>query len=187
MHLVKTAAVLCAGWLLAAGPLAFGQLSERFIQGERFAPFVPSPAPVVERMLDLVDLEQKDTLFDLGSGDGRIVLEAAQRYGARAVGIEIDMELAKKTQRQIEALRLTSRAEIIHGDMLQQDLSEATVVTMYLTETSNERLRPWLEEQLQAGTRVVTHDFQILGWDAKAVEEVRGPGRMHRLYLYVVD
>lgn len=187
MNAVGKTALRVTALAVATGTCLFAQLGQRYLPGERFAPFVPSPAPVVERMLNLAELEEKDVLYDLGSGDGRIVLEAAQRFGSRAVGIEIDAELAKKTQRQIADLRLTSRAEIVHGDMLQQDVSEATVVTMYLTETSNERLRPWLEDQLKPGTRVVTHDFQIRGWDAETVEEFRGPGRTHRLYLYRVE
>lgn len=184
MQAAKYRAVHLVAALSLASTAAWGQDARGFAPGEMLAPFVPSPAPVVEAMLELAGTREADTLYDLGSGDGRIVLEAAQRYGARAVGIEIDMELAKKTQRQIDDLRLQNRAQIIHGDMLQQDVSEATVVTMYLTGASNERLRPWLEAQLKPGTRVVTHDFQIRGWKADAVEDIRGPGRMHKLYLY---
>ncbi len=135
-------------------------------------------------MLELAQVDSHDKVYDLGSGDGRIVIMAAQQFGAEAVGAEINGELYKQSSARIVELGLEKRAKILHEDMFDINLRPATVVTLYLLTVVNERLRPVLEKQLRAGTRVVSHDFQVPGWKPdKVIEVVSGNGVSHKLYL----
>jgi 16S rRNA A1518/A1519 N6-dimethyltransferase RsmA/KsgA/DIM1 with predicted DNA glycosylase/AP lyase activity len=147
---------------------------------------VPSPHKIVERMLELAEVKQTDTVYDLGSGDGRILVTAAQKFGARAVGIEIDPELAKKSEARLQELALSNRAKVIQANLLEVDLSPASVVTLYLLTSANTMLKPNLEKSLKPGSRVVSHDFQIDGWTPVKTERVRGEGRTHTIYLYEI-
>jgi protein-L-isoaspartate O-methyltransferase len=148
-------------------------------------PFVTTPDDVVNAMLDLAEVTDRDTVYDLGSGDGRIVLAAAGR-GARAVGIEIDPDLAEKSRARVRGQGLTERATVRRGDLFKQDLTPATVVTMYLKPLVNAQLRPQLD-QLRPGTRIVSHMFSMPGAKpAKKVEVQSAETRMgHVLYLWV--
>jgi SAM-dependent methyltransferase len=153
---------------------------------ERIVPFVPTPLEVVKRMLKLAKVERDDVVYDLGSGDGRIVIMAAQKFGAQAVGVELDDELFKKSSDRIAQLRLEKRARILHENMFETDLHHATVVTLYLLTSVNEQLRPRLEKQLRPGARVVSHDFLVQGWEPEKVEKVTSEnGIEHTIYLYV--
>jgi protein-L-isoaspartate O-methyltransferase len=152
--------------------------------GEKVAPYVPSPMEIVDRMLELAGTTARDVVYDMGSGDGRIVLRAAQKYGARSVGVEIDHRLAVESAEKAKELKLDKLATIIEGDMFQTNLQSATVVTVYLILYANERLRPVLEKGLRPGTRVVSHDTRIPGWEA-AKEETFNVGVVpHTIYLY---
>lgn len=152
---------------------------------ERLAPYYPTPEIVVQKMLELAELKPGEKLFDLGSGDGRIVIMAAQKFGADATGIEIDEDLYRRSASRIKALGLDKKARIIHGDILQQDYSSADVITVYLLPSSNEKVRPLLERQLKKGSRVVCHDFEMQGWSPDKVLHVEdAEGRSHTLYLY---
>ncbi|HPQ17549.1 MAG TPA: class I SAM-dependent methyltransferase, partial [Bryobacteraceae bacterium] len=122
-------------------------------QPERLAPFVPSPQVVVERMLAAADIKPNETVYDLGCGDGRVVITAARVFKAKGVGVEISKELARQAREQVKALGLTNRVNIIEGDLLQVDLKPADVVTLYLLTSSNERLKPLLEANLRPGAR----------------------------------
>jgi protein-L-isoaspartate O-methyltransferase len=155
---------------------------------EKLAPYYPTPESVVERMLKFAGLKPGEKLFDLGSGDGRIVIIAAQKFGADATGVEIDAELAKQSSERIHRLGLEKSARIVRGDILRQDYSSADVVAVYLLPRSNERLRPMLEKQLREGTRIIAHDFVFRGWTPEREEYVEddGAGRSHTLYLYVI-
>jgi protein-L-isoaspartate O-methyltransferase len=157
-------------------------------EGEKLAPYYPTPEPVVERMLKFAALKPGEKMFDLGSGDGRIVIIAAQKFGADATGVEIDAELAKESAEKIRSLGLEKKAHIVRGDILRQDYSSADVLAVYLLPRSNERLRPMLEKQLRNGTRIVAHDFVFRGWTPEREEYVEddGAGRSHTLYLYVI-
>lgn len=151
------------------------------------APYVVSPQRIVDRMLELADLKPNETLYDLGSGDGRIIITAAQRFHAKAVGVEISDSLVRSTNDKIAKLGLQNLITTIHKDMLQVDLSPADVVTIYLMTGSNEILRPNLEKYLKPGARVVSHEYVIPGWKPKLVEradedDVHG----HVIYLYAV-
>lgn len=153
---------------------------------DRLAPFVPTPLDVAERMLKEAQVDRHDRVYDLGSGDGRIVIMAAQKFHAQAVGVEIDEELFKQSSARIAELGLEKHAEILHANMYEVNLRPATVVTLYLLTSVNERLRPLLEKQLRSGARVVSHDFQVRGWKPeKVVDIVSENGISHTIYLYV--
>ncbi len=154
----------------------------------KIVPFVPTPPEVVERMLELAKVDRHDIVYDLGSGDGRIVIMAAQKFGAQAVGVELDDELFKKSSERIAELGLEKKAKIIHGNIFDADVRPATVVTLYLLTSVNEQIRPLLEKQLRPGTRVVSHDFEMhgQGWEPKKVERMTlENGVEHTIYFYV--
>jgi len=152
----------------------------------RISPYVSTPHRVVEKMLELAGVGPDDTVYDLGSGDGRIVIAAAQKYGARAVGVEIRSELAEQSSKEIARLGLEKSARIIHGDMFEVNPTRATVVTLYQLTEVNKRLRPLLEKTLRPGTRVVSVDFQVLGWDPEKTQIVTSDaGTEYKLFLYV--
>lgn len=153
---------------------------------QRLAPYVPSPQPVVERMLELADLKPFETVYDLGCGDGRVLLTAAREFRAKAVGVELSEPLAKATQEQVTKLGLANRVTVIQGDLMKVDLRPADVVTVYLLTSSNEELKPIFEKSLHKGARVVSHDFQIRGWKPDRVEKVDATSRAHTIYVYIM-
>jgi protein-L-isoaspartate O-methyltransferase len=154
---------------------------------EKLAPYYPTPESVVKKMLELGELKAGEKMFDLGSGDGRIVIMAAQKFGADATGVELDNDLWRQSTEKIRKLGLQKQARIIHGDILEQDYSSADLITVYLLPVSNDRVRPILEKQLKKGARIVAHDFEFSDWTpAKTVDiDDDGEGRSHRLFLYV--
>jgi protein-L-isoaspartate O-methyltransferase len=151
----------------------------------RLAPFYPTPEMVVARMLELGELKPGEKMFDLGSGDGRIVIMAAQRFHADATGVELDKNLVRQSMDKIRKLGLEN-ARIVNGDLLKQDYSFADLVTVYLLPLSNDKVQPLLDRELKKGARVVAHDFEFRGWSADRVETIDddGEGRSHKLYLY---
>jgi ubiquinone/menaquinone biosynthesis C-methylase UbiE len=151
---------------------------------ENLAPYLPSPQLVVERMLEAAQVKAGETVYDLGSGDGRIIITAAQKYGANAVGVEISEVLYKSTLKKVNALGLTSQVKIIHGSALKVDLSAADVVTIYLLTSSNAMLKPNLEKYLKPGARVVSLNFGMPGWKATRVESVHADRQTHTIYVY---
>ncbi|MDH4196406.1 MAG: methyltransferase domain-containing protein [Candidatus Aminicenantes bacterium] len=151
------------------------------------APYVPTPMPVVERMLELASLSPDDVLYDLGSGDGRIVITAARKFGCRAVGIDIDPDMVRMGRLTARREGVASRIRFICADVTKSDLRKATVVTMYLLPESNELLAPILEKQLRPGARVVTHDYSMPGWEDRLLRWERVPGEdgpEHTVYAY---
>jgi phage tail-like protein len=139
-------------------------------------------------MLELARVTPSDVVYDLGSGDGRTVITAAQQFGAEAVGVELDDGRFEESAARIAALGLGRRAKIMHGDLFAADLHRATVVTLYLLSRVNARLRLSLEAQLRPGTRVVAHDFPVPGWEpARVVTSRLGVTAPHALYLYVIQ
>ncbi len=153
---------------------------------EKLAPFVPTPEPVVLRMLELAGVGPDDVVYDLGCGDGRIPILAAQKFGARGVGVELDEGLFQEASERVRKLNLEERVKIVHGDLMEVDLSPATVVTLYLLTSSNEKVRPNLEKYLRQGARVVSHDFEMRGWKAEKVEPFSSEAAGgHTIYLYV--
>jgi len=140
----------------------------------RDVPFVPTPEPVVEKMLELANVGPNDVIYDLGSGDGRIVITAAKKYGARGIGVDIDPERIREARQNAEAAKVTDLVEFHEGDLFNVDLSDATVVTMYLLSRVNLKLRPKLFEELKPGTRIVSHAFDMGDWEPLRTETVDG-------------
>jgi protein-L-isoaspartate O-methyltransferase len=173
-----------------APPVAKDKPSESAAPAEkqptRLAPFVPTPMPVVEKMLEVAQVTSGDVVYDLGSGDGRIVIMAAQKHGARSVGVELDRGLAEESTEKVRDLKLDGLVTIIQGDLLKTNLQRATVVTVYLLLGANDQLRPILERDLKPGTRVVAHDMGIPGWRYAQQESVTVDGVLHSIYLYQV-
>lgn len=130
--------------------------------------FVPSRHAVADGMLQLAQVTNDDVVYDLGSGDGRIVILAAQKYGARGVGIEIDPTLVATASQVAEEGGVASRVRFIEGDLFTADISEATVVTLYLSTSVNARLEPKLRSELRSGARVVSQQFPIGKWPPTA-------------------
>ena len=166
-----------------AGSVLYGQ---QFKNPDNLAPDFPTPELVVDRMLELAQIRPNEIVYDLGCGDGRIVITAARKFNARAVGIEMARDIFERTSARVLALNLQDRVTIIHGNALHTDLSHADVVTLYLLTSSNDRLRPRLEHDLHVGSRVVSHDYEIRGWEPKMVDRINVAGRKHTIYLYEV-
>ncbi len=154
------------------------------VHARSLAPFVPSPQPIVDRMLAAADLKPGETLFDLGCGDGRVLVTAAQKFHAKAIGIELSPKLVEAANEQIKALHLEDQVKVIQGDLMEANLSSADVVTIYLLTHSNDMLRPNLEKYLKRGARVVSHDFQVRGWKPVRVEKLEVYRRTHSIYVY---
>jgi SAM-dependent methyltransferase len=142
-------------------------------------PFVRTPQRVVTRMLEVANVSEDDVVYDLGSGDGRIPITAAQTYGARGVGIEIKSGLVQKARQRAKMAGVADRVEFRQQDLFEADFSDATVVTLYLLPDVNTKLRPILFEQLEPGTRVVSHGFDMNAWEADRVVQV------DNTYLYL--
>jgi precorrin-6B methylase 2 len=169
--------------LICAGFPAF---SQKFSNPDTLGPDMPTPPQVIERMLEAARLKSSETLFDLGCGEGRIVIMAAQKYKAHAVGIELSRDIADKTSAHIKAIGLDQMVSIVHGNALHYDLSPADVVTLYFLTSSNDRLKPVLEKYLKPTARVVSHDYEIRGWKPSMKESVAVDGRQHMIYVYTM-
>ena len=156
------------------------------------APFITTPPEVVARMLQLAGTGPQDTVIDLGSGDGRIVIAAAREHGARGLGIELDPKLVTLARENARRAGVADRARFVEGDALKTDLAQASVVTIYLLPFLLDQLQPRLLAQLRPGARVVTHAFAFKGWKPDRSETVRisarheGQGGESRIFLWVV-
>jgi len=135
-------------------------------------------------MLEAAQTKAGEVVYDLGCGDGRVLVIAAQKFGARAVGVEISPKQVETANENIRRNGLQDRARVIKGDLMETDLREADVVTLYLLTSSNEIIRPLLEKQLKPGARVVSHDFEVKGWKPVRVEKIGAHNRMHPIYVY---
>lgn len=171
--------------LVATAP--FGASAQHFTDRDTLAPVFPSPESVVDQMLTMAQVKPGEMVYDLGCGDGRIVIAAAQKFKARAVGIEIRRDVYEKTAARVASLGLSDQVKIVRGNALRYDLSPADVVTLYLMTSSNERLKPILLKDLKPTARVVSHDFEIRGWKPAAVDKLMVGGRPHMVYLYRVS
>ncbi len=144
-------------------------------------PYVPTPQPVVDAMLNVAKVNKNDVLYDLGSGDGRIVVTAAQKFGTRGVGVDINPERIKEANQNAQTAGVTDRVKFVQGDLFKTDLSEATVVTLYLLPEVNLKLRPELLK-LKPGTRIVSHAFDMGDWKPEQTLNVDGK----TIYYWVV-
>ncbi|HVJ12300.1 MAG TPA: class I SAM-dependent methyltransferase [Burkholderiales bacterium] len=155
-------------------------------------PFITTPPEVVERMLQLAGTRAGDLVVDLGSGDGRIVIAAAQKFGARGLGIELDAALVEKSRENAKRMKLEERVRFVEGDVLRADISGASVVTVYLLPALMVQLQSRFLEELAPGTRIVSHSFTMAGWPPDRSEMVKlsarhpGQGDESRLYLWIV-
>jgi len=151
------------------------------------APFVATPMAVVEKMLEMAGVTDQDIVYDLGCGDGRIVILAARKYGARGVGIDIDPRRIEESRALARTVGVEDRVTFLLGDAAKADISPATVVTLYLLPESNALLRPVLEEQLRPGTRVVSHNYHMPGWEDREIGYTAlttGDGELHTIFVY---
>ena len=154
---------------------------------QQVAPFDATPQEVVARIVKLADVKKGDVLYDLGSGDGRIVITAAKKYGIKAVGFEVDTELVRRARESARKQGVAHLVEFREQDFLTADLSPATVVTLYLSSDGNLKLRPQLLKQLKAGARVVSYTFDMGDWQPKIAEAYwDGAGNAHQLYLWEI-
>ena len=136
--------------------------------------FVPTPQAVVDAMLTMANVTSKDVVYDLGCGDGIIVATAAQKYGARAVGIDIDPQRVKEANERIQKAGVADKVKILNQDLFETDISEATVVTLYLLPSLNVKLIPKLMKELKPGTRIVSQSFDMGDWKPEKTEQVDG-------------
>jgi SAM-dependent methyltransferase len=165
----------------------FGQQRNLADYKDNLAPYVVSPEHAIDKMLQMANLKPGETLYDLGCGDGRILIAAAARYRVKAVGIEISDHLAKTAAERVKKAGLENEVKVVHGSFMHTDLSGADVVTLYLATTANESLRPNLERYLRPNTRVVSYDYPIPGWKPINTSESEGRhGANHTIYLYQV-
>lgn len=178
---MKAALVSLSAWIALS---AWAQ--QPFLETDSLAPYVPTPQEVVERMLEAAHLRPGETVYDLGCGDGRVVITAAQKFKAKAVGVEIKDFLVRSTSRKVQALGLTESVQIVHGNALNTDLSKADVVTMYLLTRSNDLLRPNFEKWLKPGARVVSYEYPVRGWEPVRTEVVEIQKIAHKIYVYEI-
>jgi cyclopropane fatty-acyl-phospholipid synthase-like methyltransferase len=179
----KLVAVFLFGWILSADALGADYPEE--------IPFVPTPLEVVDKMLELAEVKNGDIVYDLGSGDGRIVIRAAKRYGVRAVGIEMDRLLLEQARQDARAAGVSHLVQFRAEDAFKTNLSEATVVTLYMLPWFNTKMKPSFKRYLKPGARIVAHDFGIEGWPPDKTVRLPGyelkPGgvkHQHVLYLW---
>jgi SAM-dependent methyltransferase len=173
---------------LAGMPGLAARHSLRMPEQESLAPYVPTPQDVVERMLELAQVTSKDMVYDLGCGDGRIVVTAAKKYGAHGVGVDIDPQRIRESQENAKRAGVENLVKFLQQDAMTVDVSPATVVTLYLLPDSNRRLRANLTKELKPGARIVSHAFDMDDWDPLKTEQFTDAGGMTRtLYLWKAD
>jgi SAM-dependent methyltransferase len=182
--LLLAIALCCAGSLFAAGQSVVTPKPG----ATTLAPFVPTPPDVVERMLKLAGVTKRDVVYDLGCGDGRIVIAAAQRFGARGVGVDIDPERIRQSQENARKAGVEQLVTFLLQDALKTDISKATVVTLYLLSSSNLALRPLLTKQLRPGARIVSHAFDMGDWEPAKIDRFTDAmGIARTIYLWKAD
>ena len=167
---------------ISASAPVFGQ-DARY--ANKLAPYVASPVHVVDRMLELARVKPGETVYDLGCGDGVILVEAVQKFNVKAVGVEISPKLVERAEQRIERAGIAQQARVMQGDLLTVDLSGADVVAIYLGTQLNAQLRPRLEKYLKPGARVVSHDYPIKGWKPTKVDWSDSK-QSHLIYLYEI-
>lgn len=152
------------------------------------APFVPTPIDVVERMLQLAEVTSRDLVYDLGCGDGRIIITAASKYGARGVGVDVEPYWVAESQSGAKRAGVEQLVTFSLQDALTVDLSPATVVMLYLVHWSTSKLQPIIRRQVRTGTRIVSHNYDVDGWAPDKTEKFTdASGRVRSLYLWIVD
>jgi len=176
---VSVARAACVAYVL----VAFSALAQERAPD---VPFVPTPMPVVERMLELAQISKDDVVYDLGSGDGRLVISAALRYGARAIGVELNPVWVRDARRNAAAAGVADRVTFRIEDLFETDLREATVVTLYLLPAVNRKLLPKLRSELRPGARIVSHEYGLGDWPPNRSEEMVVNGERHMIHFWIV-
>jgi cyclopropane fatty-acyl-phospholipid synthase-like methyltransferase len=176
---LKRRTFLAAGIAAAATGCSTAEL-------HKIAPYVPTPWPVVDAMLRLAAVRKDDVVYDLGCGDGRIVISAARYFGARGVGVDIDPRLIEEANAAARAAGVSQRARFAVQDLFTTDFSEATVITLFLYPDMNARLLPKFRSDLRPGTRIVSHQFRIGDWQPARIEAARFANRSYPIFLWVV-
>ena len=185
----RVALFICAVAIAAAS----GGCEQRILAGQPLVrvpdvPYEPTPHDVVSEMLRLAQVGANDVVYDLGCGDGRIVIAAAQRFGARGVGVDIDANLINQAEANAKTAGVERRVKFLVQDAMTVDVSDATVVTLYLLSASNVKLRPILTRQLRRGARIVSHSFAMGDWEPEVVDTFRDAnGTSRTLYLWTTD
>lgn len=174
MKACLTAATLALGLCLAPVDALSAQTDTQQATKTPDVIFVPTPQAVVDAMLEMANVRNGDILYDLGSGDGRIPITAAKKYDLRAVGIDIDPERIQEARANARAAGVEDEVTFRQEDLFETDFSEATVVTLYLLNSLNEKLRPRLLAELRPGTRIVSHAFRMGDWEPEQTREVDG-------------
>jgi len=152
---------------------------------ESVAPYVPTPLNVVRQMLIIAEVGPHDVLYDLGCGDGRILFTAVEEFDIpRAVGFELNSRMVESTRLKIEDKGLNGRIKVVEGNFFEEDLSEASVITLYLTTSGNAKLRPKFHDELRKGTRIVSHDFPIVDWITAKHDQGYYNVGSHKIYFY---
>jgi len=176
--------VSMSGWLATRAAAQ----SQDDVESKKIVPYVPTPQEVVEKMLEMADVKKGDVVYDLGSGDGRIVVTAAKKYGVKAIGFEIDPERIRESHENIRKAGVGHLVEIRQQDIRTVDLSAASVLTMYLLPEVNLMLRPNIWSQMKPGSRVVSHDFDMGDWKPLKTVELKDSSTWgHTLYLWRVE
>jgi ubiquinone/menaquinone biosynthesis C-methylase UbiE len=172
-HFLAALGAVGATGALVHSPLSFAQAAKaaKAIRTPDVV-FVPTPNEVVNKMLEMAQVTSKDIVYDLGSGDGRIPITAAQKYGARGVGIDINPERIREANENLKKSGVADKVKFVEGDLFETNISEATVVTLYLLNSLNAKLRPKLMKELKPGTRVVSHAFNMGDWKPERTETV---------------
>lgn len=189
---LSVALALCwviAGWVAFQSnwPEIGAEVRVARAQEGKIVPYVPTPQEVVDRMLELAQVKKGDVVYDLGSGDGRIVITAAKKYGVRAIGFEIDPDRIKESRENIRKEGVGNLVEIRQQDIRTVDLSQVSVLTMYLLPEVNLMIRPNIWKQMKSGSRVVSHDFDMGDWQPVKTESIKDrSGWDHTLYLWRV-
>ena len=180
---------LCIALLaLVASDHSFLVQAQEDVESRKIVPYVPTPQEVVDRMLEMVQVKKGDVVYDLGSGDGRIVVTAAKKYGVKAIGFEIDPQRIKESHENIRKAGVEKLVEIRQQDIRTVDLSGASVLTMYLLPEVNLMLRPNIWSQMKPGSRVVSHDFDMGDWKPVRTEQIKdSSGWDHTLYFWRVE
>lgn len=170
-----------------AGTRVFAFATALLLSGcVKVAPYLPTPGPVVDRMLELAEVTQNDVVYDLGSGDGRIVIAAAEKYGARGVGFEIDPELVLEARRKAQQAQVEHLVEFRQQDLFTAEFFDATVVTLYLGPSTNRRLSPVLRKQLPPGARILSHEYDMGDWEPDLIEEVPVRWGTRKIYMWEI-
>jgi ubiquinone/menaquinone biosynthesis C-methylase UbiE len=182
----KVAIVLLFALYFISPSKGFSQEPDYLWDFQYDVPYVPTPYEVVNEMLKMADVKKNDTLYDLGCGDGRIVITAAKEIGCRGVGIDIDPLRIEESKNNALEAGVSDKVNFLQQDLFEADFSKATVVTLYLLQTVNLELRPKILRVLKPGTRIVSHDFSMKDWESDKSTEVKLARRSHSVYFWVV-